>query len=168
MIIDIPRSRICDGCKTGAAVVDASLASASKKTRASSVENAILNELSAAQLAKTVRLNRSAIEIRDIYIPHPAHKHVAASALFDVVVLRSITLRKRPRRARAALSVDGPRHRVGFAGASGWRVPHTRQGRSARTLLRVRRLSPIATVWARTKERCAAGRGSSPPPLVFA
>src|ERR1700756_3718044 len=114
MIIDIPRSRICDGCKTGAAVVDASLASASKKTRASSVENAILNELSAAQLAKTVRLNRSAIEIRDIYIPHPAHKHVAASALFDVVVLRSITLRKRPRRARAALSVDGPRHRVGF------------------------------------------------------
>ena len=58
MIIDTPRSRICDGCKTYAAVVDASFASASKKTRASSVENALLNQLSAAQLAKTVLLIR--------------------------------------------------------------------------------------------------------------
>jgi hypothetical protein len=61
MIIDTPRSRICDECRTCAAVVDASFASASKKTRASSVENAIADQLSAAQLAKAVAPDPQAI-----------------------------------------------------------------------------------------------------------
>src|SRR6516165_2901713 len=112
MIIDTPHSRICDRCRPCAAVANASFAPANKKTRAPSVKNAILNQLSAAELANTVLL------IRQFRSGHSTHQDVAGSALCEAWFCEQYL------KEAAAPCARNPRRDV-FLKASGWRVPHT-------------------------------------------